>query len=365
MSTITLAIGGTDRISHALEELSERMDITLLPIPTFDEGFDLLEASPPDYALVDGTQQVGREICLGLRMSAQMAELPIIAAIRDPWSDEVTQAFATGADDYVLSDQLDQLEYKLQALRQEGRAVGARLSGTVVLAHPDRDQRVQLARYLRKMGLDLHFAMDARGIPDDASIRLIVTHHGLQPEGAEVGLRNYRKGEGKNIPWIILAAPPEMENVKEKFSDEAHLSFFELDADPAQIVFTANQLLVGAARSLRRSPRLQHGTPISYTGGKEQQELWGYTYNINRGGLYIRTLTPPELGVELELEFRAPHGRGRVVVEGKVVWRQEYSGERGYPPGFGLQYTTLPLADGAALEAGYNKLLQEEKILEE
>jgi hypothetical protein len=70
-------------------------------------------------------------------------------------------------------------------------------------------------------------------------------------------------------------------------------------------------------------------------------------------------LTPPALGLDLSLEFTPPFGRGRVQVDGKVVWRQEYSKVKGYPPGFGIQYNDdLPVADQAALEAGYNKLIE-------
>jgi len=140
------------------------------------------------------------------------------------------------------------------------------------------------------------------------------------------------------------------------------VAFCDLDADLAQVVFSANKLLIGAGRALRRSERLPYETPVRVWISAGMVEIWGYTYNINLGGLYVRTLTPPALGTEIDLELVPPHGRGRVMVEGKVVWRQEYSPGKGYPAGFGAQYTEerLPVADGAALEHGYLRLVEEQ-----
>jgi Tfp pilus assembly protein PilZ len=123
---------------------------------------------------------------------------------------------------------------------------------------------------------------------------------------------------------------------------------------------------------MRRSPRFTFETPVSFaplagghpaacsdgSDGDHGLLQWGYSYNISRGGLFVRTVTPPGMGQELALEFSPPFGRGRVIVEGKVAWRQEFSRSRGFPPGFGLQYAEdLPIPDAAALEAGYAKLL--------
>ena len=85
-----------------------------------------------------------------------------------------------------------------------------------------------------------------------------------------------------------------------------------------------------------------------------------FSYNINRTGVFLRSLAAPPAGTEVTLELRPPYGEGRAVVTGKVVWRKEPSSESGpvVPAGIGVVYTRVPLADGAALKVGYDELLK-------
>jgi Tfp pilus assembly protein PilZ len=291
-------------------------------------------------------------------MSANLAEVPIIVVIDDPWGPRVSAVFAYGADDYVLVGQVGELRRKLKALLSDDVSSGSRLLGTVALADTNRERRVQFARHLRRMGFDVCFALDVKGIPDDPSVKLVVAHHRLPPHGVGRGLSEYRHGNAAQIPWIIVGTEPELTAVKATLFKNDKVTFFDVSADPAQVVFAANQLLLGSDASMRRSQRLRYGSPLRFNL-LQQPAQWGYTFNISRGGLYVRTLTPPELGNELTLQFRAPFGRGRVELTAQVVWRQSFSRSKGYPSGFGLQYSDVQLADAAALKAGYDKLLEQ------
>ncbi len=228
-----------------------------------------------------------------------------------------------------------------------------------MLADPERERRVHVGRHLRRMGLEVDFAVDDQ-LPDDPGVKLVVAHCALAPNGVAGAIEHYRQGPGAKIPWVITGTRSEIDEARKQVEDAEDVVYFDLDSDATQIAFTANKMLVGKNRSLRRSERIDFETPVHImlkdNGGAE---IWGYSYNINLGGLYVRTLTPPALGTQISMEYTPPNGRGRVVVDGKVVWRQEYSKGKGYPSGFGVQYDELPVADGAALEAGYARLAQE------
>jgi CheY-like chemotaxis protein/Tfp pilus assembly protein PilZ len=354
-----LLVCGVDP-SEALRATAADLDLDLFAVSSLDEVQGRLAGAPPHCFLVDCSTKEGAAVCQGVRMASELADTPIIAVIDDPWSASLAQSFALGADDYVPVDAYDPLRRKLLALRKEGVLGAAFLSGQVVLADPSRERRVHLARNLSKMGLQVRFAVEAGEIPCDVGVKLIVAHCTLAPSGVVRGVRSFRGGPGARIPWVIVGTHLELEAVKEQLQQERDIRFLDVEADPAQIAFTANQLVVGASRSMRRSARLTYETAARFdvlAGGHAE---WGYTYNINRGGIYVRTLTPPSLGLDLMLELVPPYGQQRVTIEGRVVWRQEYCGSKGYPPGFGVQYAEK-IADetNAALEAGYNQLLVE------
>ena len=340
------------------------LGLYVVKVADFETARAALEENPPLCAVVDWRSAVGRDLCLGVRGSPVLADLPLVAVVDDPWSPTVGEAFTSGADDYVAIADLEHVRGKLASLRGSGIALGGSLTGAVILADPDRQRRVQLARHLGRMGLNVRFALDADGIPNDPEVRLVVAHYELPPHGILPALRRLETARASDsaIPWVVVGPTEALTALKNDVGDAPGLKFFDEASDPAQIVFLANQLLVGQAKAMRRSPRLLYQVPaaMSAAGGPAASPAaWGYTYNINRGGLFIRTITPPAAGSMLEIEFTPPHGRGRVRVEGKVVWRQEFPGTRSSPAGCGIQYGELPLADGAALEVGYGKLLEE------
>lgn len=356
MGSEQLAVCGlNEQLTEAVAALAEAVHLNVLQLE--DVG-DLPEDTALICALTDCGDEVGQSLCWGVRLSSRYADLPLIAVVQQAWSHEVQEAFALGVDDYVPAFQIDQIKNKLLALRAEGAPTGTYLSGKVVLADPDRERRVHVGRHLRNMGLEVAFAIDEQ-FPDDPRVKLVVAHCELPPEGVVATLRSYRAGPAAKVPWIITGTRERIDGVRADLPDEEDVIYFDLEADPTQIVSAANKMLVGRPCSLRRSERIDYATPVQITLSQEDVQIWGYSYNVNLGGLYVRTLTPPALGTMISMCFTPPKAQGRVNVDGKVIWRQEYSSGKGYPAGFGVQYEELPAADGAALEAGYNRLLEQ------
>lgn len=359
MSTGQIALCGLSGIADGIGQLAADLDLQVSSIKDLSELAQSPVGGPPDCLLVSLADPRARELCREARISAEHANLPIVALVNDPWSGEVAQGYALGADDYLPRNNLEQLRNKVMALRTEGAPSAAYLSGKVVVADAERDRRVAMARHLRKMGLEVCFAVDDQ-LPADPGVKLVVAHCALPEDGAAAALKAFRDGPGARIPWVIAGQRQQLQAMLWELEDEDRISFFDLDSDTAQLAFTANKLLVGKGRSLRRSERIDFETPICVELLQGATRLWGFTYNINLGGLYVRTLTPPALGTEVGLEFGPPFCAQRVRVSGKVVWRQEFSHGQGYPPGFGVQYAEQVSADiERTLEAGYRRLLMD------
>lgn len=89
--------------------------------------------------------------------------------------------------------------------------------------------------------------------------------------------------------------------------------------------------------SERRAPRLPISLKVAYrtTGAF----LVAYSVNLSKGGIFVETDTPLEVGEHVQLAFEVP-GAGALSVEGVVAWVRQQS-EDGLPGGMGIQFEHL------------------------
>jgi hypothetical protein len=163
------------------------------------------------------------------------------------------------------------------------------------------------------------------------------------------------------VPWLVIAETSVLQTTQEIARTHGPAAVYDRGGPPDNIIFAINDLLQARAVEARRSPRLLHAAPIAMWTEGNPETLWAYTYNINRTGLYVRTLVPPPMGTIVHARFRPPHGEGLVAMDAQVMWRKELGSKLGplYPPGVGIQFVRRPLADDAAHNAGYEELLRE------
>jgi type IV pilus assembly protein PilZ len=87
----------------------------------------------------------------------------------------------------------------------------------------------------------------------------------------------------------------------------------------------------------RRSSRVDLVVRVDY---KTVDELFSeFARNINEGGLYVETDTPPELGSSVALQFQIPGSDEPIQVMGRVVRTSE--GTVDEPPGMGIEFEDL------------------------
>jgi type IV pilus assembly protein PilZ len=64
-----------------------------------------------------------------------------------------------------------------------------------------------------------------------------------------------------------------------------------------------------------------------------------FASDINEGGMFVESESPPEVGTGVTLHFALPRRDEPLKLEGRVVWRREPS--QGEPPGMGIEFDQM------------------------
>jgi uncharacterized protein (TIGR02266 family) len=76
--------------------------------------------------------------------------------------------------------------------------------------------------------------------------------------------------------------------------------------------------------------------------------LIAYSLNMSRGGMFIETAAPPEVGTTLELVVETAQ-TGPVTLQGRVTWRRPPE-DRSGPPGIGIEFDAMSDPLGATID---------------
>jgi len=99
----------------------------------------------------------------------------------------------------------------------------------------------------------------------------------------------------------------------------------------------SGELVAGEDLERRRSERSDYVVQVDY---KTVDELFSeFARNINEGGLFVETETPPAVGSRVALQFRIPGSSEPIQVMGRVVRTSE--GVRDEPLGMGIEFENL------------------------
>ena len=66
-----------------------------------------------------------------------------------------------------------------------------------------------------------------------------------------------------------------------------------------------------------------------------------YTKNISRGGVFIRTSLPLEVGEHIRLRITLPDGDAPFALDGVVKWVSTLRDRDKHPPGMGVEFTNF------------------------
>jgi uncharacterized protein (TIGR02266 family) len=106
-------------------------------------------------------------------------------------------------------------------------------------------------------------------------------------------------------------------------------------------ILVDDEALRGADAERRRSARAELVVRVDYS---TVDELFSeFTSDINEGGLFIETEKPRPMGTEVALCFNLPGSHRGVETLGRVV--RISSGEGSSPPGMGIEFDELTIAE--------------------
>jgi len=79
--------------------------------------------------------------------------------------------------------------------------------------------------------------------------------------------------------------------------------------------------------------------------------FFGYAKNVSRGGLFIATVNPRELGEKFLIEWTLPTKPSYTIrCQCEVVWKQHFQRKGANEPGMGLRFLDLSVADGGKVD---------------
>ncbi|NRA34240.1 MAG: PilZ domain-containing protein [Polyangiaceae bacterium] len=332
----------------ALSVAASQATLDLCIVETLKEASDWMQRNEPAVLLVEDSAKSAEGLCLEARSHARHATVPIMALARDLDDLSFAEAFSWGGDDVVKLSEMRALLARLRALpaRQSSR-MSAAGRGFALVADGDRTRRVVLARVLQNAGYEIMFAVtpdDTVKFSQDEKVKVVVVSAELHDTPAE-SVRRGQEG-GSQAIWIITAAPRKISEHREALSNLEKAAVTDGFAPPENVVFLANELMRGSSTDNRASRRLLFGTQVMFRNAGSDRDDVGYTYNLSEGGLYVRTLAPPQED-KVWLELTPPRSDRRVRVEGEVVWRRAFGPGIGatVPPGFGVR-----ISDGCAAD---------------
>lgn len=366
MSDHITFIGNPGPDIKAMLSVIKEAGLSARRIESAEHAVSILEREPPCALFLDAKQENLQAFLQEFRENRVLFAVPVLLRVEAMDALLLGNAYRWGVDDFIVDG------YNMSQFSAFVAAVGNKDSwnavrapaGQVILAHPDRRDRVEIGRILKRNGFDTFFAGSAEELTAairEKNARAVIVSCDIPGKPvAEMLLESHRE-QDELPPFVLAVGPDKIEEISKKIPDGMSVRLFETGSDPEGITFVLNELLAPPPVGTRRSERVLWGTPVSFIHRGGTGRMSGFSFNINLGGLYIRTLTSLPLQTKIELSFRPPYGRGLVLADAQVVWRKRLGDVSGAasPPGMGVQFLELWPADQAAHEVGYQKLVEQ------
>lgn len=352
-----LAYGHFSRATRAqLEVAASESGFSLAAFGDVEAASAHLDQHPPRAVLVDTEARDAELMALSVRGGSEHARVPILALTPGPATDlSFGDAFSWGGDDAVNLRAPRQLVRRLRALPMDDPSAPPSARGSALVVETDRKRRTVLGRVLRNAGYAVDFGVDRSDLAslsgDKAPALLVV---GSEVSGVEPDAVAAWRAAGVTSTIIVSAAPRELKGWTDALGADTRAAAVDGFAPPENVLFLANDLANVSRTNQRASARLLYGTTVAFRGAGRDEDDYGFSYNVSAGGLYVRTLAPPEDNA-VWIELSPPRTERRVRLVGEVVWRRGLShGETAtVPPGFGVKIVDGAKADMEAWHAGY------------
>lgn len=252
----------------------------------------------------------------------------VLAVASELNEEAFLDALVHGADDVLLDHDVDALKRRVDSLSAGGASRAPR-RGRVLVIHPDPQHRKRLGRPLFRSGLSLDFASDLEEVVGSSEQVDVAVVYDAGDGNAHNLVR--QRLEAPDLPVVVITEEDPRTTAGLRVERTAAIP---LNVPADHLLFVVNELLNPGLKDLRASPRLLHAALCSFRSAGQLVPRFGATFNISRGGLFVRTLDLPAQGESVWLEFVPPGGDAVVHLRATVAW-QTTGGST--PAGFAVQ----------------------------
>jgi DNA-binding response OmpR family regulator len=301
----------------------------------------------PRALLLDGESSEDEAFALERRAESKYATLPLFSLTKAVTDLCFVEAFSWGADDVVGWHDAAPLRSRLRQLPKEIATLPESTRGTALVAETDRSRRILVGRVLRNAGYSVTFAVSGEDLAQFIQSKphdLVIASSTIIDTPRTFVENLHANG---NKPLFVLASPPrELKKYTQLLDGLSDVTTTDAFAPAENVLFVSNELGRPRGKDNRSSTRILYGTTVAFRCVGRDTDDFGFTYNVSEGGLYVRTLAPPDEPL-VWLELCPPRGERRVRLVGKIAWRRGLSkGEYAtVPPGFGVE-----IVDGANMD---------------
>jgi hypothetical protein len=321
---------------------AQRMDAELRTTVSAKAALEAVQTRAPLVLLIETSAAGAAGLCQGVRSNDRVRGVPIIGMPRELNDRAFSRAFDWGADDLVELGDWEALDRRLHSVRAlPSRAVDV---GEAVVADHDQARCAVLGRVLANAGYKVRYVLDPRSLEYHArqpTVELIVA----SPSVGNVW--NVLLGSRQANPtpaWVIAVPPDEVEHWANRIGDLERVGVTNALGPPENVVFFSNGLLSKRTTEARGAGRNLYGTTVAFRPVGASRDDYGFTYNVSRQGVYVRSLLSPA-NDDIWIDVRPPRADRYARLLGRVVWRKALGAALGpgTPPGFAIE-----IVDGLA-----------------
>jgi Tfp pilus assembly protein PilZ len=263
-------------------------------------------------------------------------------------------AFSSGADDVAGVEEAPELVRRLETIARGGAPSGPPMPALV--ADPERSRRTAFGRVLRRAGFDVRFAIEPADLAD-------VPMNGCVVADAELAESVARAGATAKGLWVVTADRRDTSRAR-ALTATGKVAVHDRAGAIENVLFHLNELGNPRAGDARATARVLWSSPVRWRVAGADEGGWGMAFNLNQGGVYVRTLGALPGGTAVWVEMQPEGASRRVHLEAKVVWQKPFGATTRplAPAGMGMVFTDATAADKALLDAGYERLLEARKV---
>jgi DNA-binding response OmpR family regulator len=331
-----------DRASVAAA--AQRMDAELKTTISAKAALEAVQTRPPLLLLVETAAAGADALCGAVRSNDRVRSTPIIGMPRELNDRAFSRAFDWGVDDLVELGDWEALDRRLPSIRLLQGSHRTVDLGEAVVADHDQTRCAVLGRVLSSAGYKVRHALDPRSLQyhsRNTAVRLIVANPSV---GDVWNVLNESRSGNPGPAWVITVPPDEVEHWANRIGELERVGVTNALGPPENIVFFSNGLLSKRSTEARASARNLYGTAVAFRPVGASKDDYGFTYNVSRNGVYVRSLLSLA-NDDIWIDVRPPRTDRYVRLLGRIAWRKALGATAGHgtPPGFAIE-----IVDGLA-----------------